>query len=218
MGKLVTTLEITKRSAGGKILIARQQPSRSWVIGMLSLLYLHAGNGLGVTTTLPDITNTSRTLAALNSQSISDTLRVNSHAGDGTEIYNIYSATQNLYTRQPAYNCGIVVGTGVVAAAPGDYALGTPIISGGGAGQLYYGGTEVFAVTIANPNGSFAIRRYFTNSSGGSITVNECGIYTVGYVTSEYPYAFCICRDLTGGVVVADTEILAVTYTVQITV
>jgi len=85
--------------------------------------------------------------------------------------------------------------------------------------QIEYGGCELLNITFSDPNGEFTIRRYFTNASDGSITVEEVGIYAVGTDFNDcYAWPFLIARDLTGGIAVADTEILRVTYVPQITV
>jgi hypothetical protein len=80
-------------------------------------------------------------------------------------------------------------------------------------------------MNIANPNGSFSIRRIFTNASGEAVTVNSCGIYACAtrYVynsgASWTVYPHCIARDIVSpGVTVNNGEILAVTYTPQIMV
>ncbi|MBA7589973.1 hypothetical protein ES708_32072 [subsurface metagenome] len=116
---------------------------------------------------------------------------------------------------------GIQVGTGITAVTPTDTALATRIAHGRSAGQLEYGGCELFGIAFSDPNGEFTIRRYFTNASGGSITVNEVGIYSVGCSkkSSGYSWAFLIARDVVSpGVAVLDGEILRVTYVPQITV
>jgi hypothetical protein len=115
---------------------------------------------------------------------------------------------------------GIVVGSDNTAAAPNDDALGTQISHGVAAGELQYGGMEVLVPTFANPNGEMIIRRFFTNDSGGGVTIEESGIYALGAAgIGATTWAFCIARDVVApAVVVADTEILVVTYTVQITV
>ena len=90
--------------------------------------------------------------------------------------------------------------------------------------ELEYGATEIFGLSIVNPNGQFNIRRLFTNNSGSAITVQECGIYAVAtryFVTTTMgqAYAHCIARDqVAPGVTVNNGEVLAVTYTPQITV
>ena len=66
--------------------------------------------------------------------------------------------------------------------------------------------------SYVNPNGSFTVRRYFTNKSGGTITVNEVGIYALKKVLA-------IARDLVSPAVnVLNNETLKVEYTFQITV
>ncbi len=76
-----------------------------------------------------------------------------------------------------------------------------------------YGGCEVVDdQAYVNPNGSFTVRRYFTNKSGASITVNEVGIYAL-------MKEIAVARDLVSpGVDVLNNETLKVEYTFQITV
>jgi hypothetical protein len=76
-----------------------------------------------------------------------------------------------------------------------------------------YAGCEVVDdESYVNPSGSFTVRRYFTNKSGGSITVNEVGIYAL-------MRELAIARDLVSpGVAVLNNETLKVEYTFQITV
>jgi hypothetical protein len=94
-------------------------------------------------------------------------------------------------------------------------------------GEFAYGGCEVDGLTIADPNGSFTIRRYFTNNCGVAITVKEAGICAAAHLlgtgvayekTSVFP--FLIARDVIPGpfVVVNNTEILRVTYVPAIVV
>jgi len=85
--------------------------------------------------------------------------------------------------------------------------------------ELEYGGCEVVNLTFSNPNGQFTIRRYFTNSSSASVTVNEVGIQAMGQDTGSSGRAFLIARDIVSpGIAVAPGEILRVTYVPQITV
>jgi hypothetical protein len=97
--------------------------------------------------------------------------------------------------------------------------------------ELEYSGCEIFSYTVSDPNAEFKIRRLFTNNSGESITVNEVGIYAMAtrkvscdydYMASRYigeVYPICIARDIVSpAIAVADGEVLAVTYTPQITV
>lgn len=107
---------------------------------------------------------------------------------------------------------GIMVGTGSTTEDNEDYVMETKIVHGGGAGQLEY---EAHAHTDTVVNGAyvdFEIRRTFTNSSGGSITVNEVGIYVKTERDVGTNYYWMIAHDLTGGVAVADTQTLSVKY------
>jgi hypothetical protein len=84
---------------------------------------------------------------------------------------------------------------------------------------LEYGGCECLPPLISAPDAEFTIRRFFTNASGISWTINEVGIYAVG---NHYPgecWTFCIARDLVSpGISLADTELLKVSYVPKITV
>jgi hypothetical protein len=89
--------------------------------------------------------------------------------------------------------------------------------------EIEYGGCDISGLSVANPTAEFEIRRLFTNRSGGNITVRECGIYAAfpdtysGFVGAGG--VVCICRDVIDPeIVVANGEVLAVTYTPQITV
>jgi len=97
--------------------------------------------------------------------------------------------------------------------------------------QFEYGAVDIFGYSVSDPNASFNIRRLFRNSSGGSLTVNECGMYACGCrwgwrIATMYaegmmgwPTPICIARDIVSpGIVVANGEDLVVTYTPQITV
>ena len=76
-----------------------------------------------------------------------------------------------------------------------------------------YGGQEVVPdLAFANPNGTFTLRRYFTNKTGGTVTINEIALQAM---RGGVP----IARDLVvGGQDVLNNETLKVEYTFQITV
>jgi len=220
-----------------KLLEKRSFPSRSFTFNFIKLLYLYfadvqdAAGQTGV-----DITNTAR---AITNQDYTSGAQYQWWKGQGMISApggdaGIYCAPASHFSAgvQGYYNLrllagnmvGLQVGTGVGAVAPGDYAMGTRVANGGAANQLEYGACELLNIVFADPNGQFTIRRYFTNNSGGGITVQETGLYSPfirgpfdsdGNNTADL---FCICRDLTGAVAVADTEILEMTYTIQITV
>ena len=67
-------------------------------------------------------------------------------------------------------------------------------------------------------NVDYEQRRTYTNGSGGSITIEEIGMYVDTFDSGEASQHFCILRDLTGGVAVADTYTASVKYTLRTTV
>jgi hypothetical protein len=144
---------------------------------------------------------------------MSGNLQVASPPGDSITVPQGGLNGQGVFI--PGKNVGIIVGSGSPSPAPSDDSLVTPILHGRNSGQLLYGGTELFGLTFVNPNGSFTIQRYFTNLSGGGVTVNEVAIYCVG----QNAYSFCIYHDaVSPGITIADTELLVAQIIPGITV
>jgi hypothetical protein len=115
---------------------------------------------------------------------------------------------------------GVVVGTDSTSVTNTDYALGAQIAEGNGSGQLLHGSTNIGAPGVSGSNVDMVITRTFTNDSGSSITVEETGIYLLGraYGGGAVDYYFAILRDVTGGVAVADGNVLTVEYLWRTTV
>ena len=194
MGKLVTTLVLERRDKFNRVLQRQEQLSRSWVRHFIDFSYIASGYGVN-TLNVHDITGTNRTLNA----GVMSNFQVMSTPGQCL-AFNVNG------NRIVGEKVGIVVGSGVPTVTPTDDVLTTPIPHGMLSGQFLYGGTEIFGLTFANPNGSFTIQRYFTNESGNTITVNEVAIYTVGNGSS-----FCVYHDaVSPGVAVPNTQILVV--------
>lgn len=114
---------------------------------------------------------------------------------------------------------GIVVGTGTTAVTISDNSLETIINHGIGAGQLSYGAVSFTDPAVSGATARYVATRTFTNNSGGSITVNESGVYANGlYSTPNSYFKYCIIRDIiAGGVAVADGKVLTVQYTIGVT-
>jgi len=108
---------------------------------------------------------------------------------------------------------GIVVGSSNAAEANTDYKLGTQISDGTAAGELDYGAHVWTDAQVVGANVDLQIQRTFINNSGGNVTVEECGIYA-----ESSNYYFCIIRDVTGTVTIADNQTLTVDYTIRTTV
>ena len=115
----------------------------------------------------------------------------------------------------PAANStyGLVVGTGTTPVTIQDYKLQTQILNGSGAGQLAHQISVVTAMQNGADYSQFQIQRNFINQSGSSITVKETGLYVI-----HQTYFYCIVRDLTGDIVVANGKTLAMQYYIKTTV
>lgn len=222
-----TRLKLRTYNQKGESVLRYDDWAHSWTKHLCDIFYILFEPVAADLVNINDITGAARTIkAAALSNSMIGNLQVKSCCGGQLE-----AVVGNNVTDDETFNYlspllgelqGIVVGTDNTAVTPQDDAMGAIINHGEAAGEFLYGGTEIYGLTIAGANGSFVIRRYFTNVSGGGITVEEVGIYspacTSGGTVPRYTNQFCIARDVTGGVAVADTEILEVTYTVQITV
>lgn len=111
---------------------------------------------------------------------------------------------------------GIVVGTDNTAPTISDYALGTLVTHGVGAGQLQYSVVTFGAPAADATTSQLTITRNFANGSGGGITVEEVGLYCRCYDTglNAVRYAMII-RDVTGGILVPNGQTLTVNYRPQ---
>ena len=225
MGKIIATLTVEKRDRNGVVLESFTQPMRSWTKHFFDLLYEPLGFQINTLASINDINGASRPLIVGGGPNALANLQVGSSPG------NVMSPLPGYFSSFGSYSCGlsasamysgdnfgIVVGTGNTAVATTDDKLATKVAHGETAGTLLYGGTELYGLTFANPNGSFNIRRYFTNVLGGAIAITECGLYSPAYSSLDSCYIFCIAHDVFGAVTVANGQILSVVYTVTITV
>lgn len=135
----------------------------------------------------------------------------------GTSRAITWASTTRCQVDGPAGNTnyGIVAGTGTNAVTMTDYALQTLIAHGTGAGQLSYGAVTFTGPTTSGKTRYFEFQRALTNNSGGTITVNEIGVYV--YPTST-AYYYMYLRDVLGsGVVVNNGQVLTIKYRVSVT-
>ena len=184
----------------------RKLISRSFLKQFICSLYENASN---VDVVSNDILNNSRTLNYYQAPPFfcnggaGGSYQWIAYGQDGTAGYKISDTI------------GIILGTGDTAVTPSDYKLVTPIVHGTTTGTMeYLGHWFSSTVTVSAPNASFTMERMYKNSSGGTITVKEIGIYSF-----DENFVFCICRDvLSSSVSVSDGEYLKVTYTIQVTV
>jgi hypothetical protein len=186
----------------------KKRKSKSFVKAFLSLLYIKVST-LG--NTLPDYLNASQ--SEITSWS---TFLLQGLNGE-TQIrcpYG-YSGGQYQFTVVKSHLLGIVVGTGTNAVTSSDYALQTKIAQGTGSGQLEYSANGCGAVSAVNPTATMTLERIFRNASGGSITINEIGIYSLCHQN-----IYCLARDMISAapVTMADGDYIKIIYTFTITV
>jgi len=231
MAKLAGKIQFRVRDKDGNLILKSEQPSRSFLLHFIELLYTYHGQ---INRVMDDVSGTSRTVhynsedrAGQNQKWRKPNLATCAGPGVTPHYYYIdgYNLTWSADLR--GIDFGIVVGNGVTVVTPQDNALAQRLANGRSTNQLEHGGSEVCEPAFSDPNGEMLLRRHFTNRSGATITVKECGIYAVGALyTATAPkfdtgraWAFGIARDLvTPNIDVLTTEILEVTYLIQTTV
>jgi len=118
---------------------------------------------------------------------------------------------------RPGDQKGIRLGTSNQAVDEADFDLQNPIRHGKAAGELFYHGMTFTNIVKDQANSAhyFDLIRIFENLSGSSITVEEAALTVYGGDNNHF---HSIARHRTGGVTVADGELLKVTYRIQINV
>jgi len=107
---------------------------------------------------------------------------------------------------------GIVIGTGVNAVTKDDFKLQTQILQGATSGLVLHGDTGVGGLIQSLNQCWFNITRNFSNASGGTLSIEEVGLYGSG--SSQ---EFCIDRTLKSDTFLDGTQLIK-TYTPIITV
>lgn len=174
--------------------------SESYVQQFLQWLWCaFVGNGTSSSIQIRDTGNTLRNIYQNDFNNMANNAEIfgDVNAGAGTTSY------------------GIVVGTGAVAPTIADYALGTLIAHGVGAGQLQYSVHSFGAPAADATTSQLTITRNFANGSGGAITVNEIGLYCQVNDTGNTIRYIMLIRDVTGGVAVPNGQTLTVNYRPQ---
>ena len=127
-------------------------------------------------------------------------------------------AFSNASTYGSSTTTGIVVGTGTTAVAPTDFALATQILDGTSSGTLEHFPSSGTNFNTSGSTASFDLERLFRNSSGGSITINEAGVYCVIDENSSVTGHICLIRDIVSpGFVVNNGEYMRIVYTISVT-
>jgi len=201
-----------------KLISKSTAQAHSFVKAFLQLLYCLTSN---LSQSIVDIDNVSRTIAfAIPAHEASLwCLHPGLDAGENSEEYGWNIGIYDLFSD----DCGIQVGTSSTAVAVADDNLVTPIAHGSSSGQFVYYGCYGLNYTTGASSASFDIEREFRNDSGGSIAVQEIGIYSRARHDSgsgeNIAVGFCIMRDvISPSVTVLNGEYLKVKYTIQVSV
>jgi len=205
--KLYLQITITDTKTGKIIRRTRKRLSRSFVIQYLQMIeasFRHAYAATGDTVSIKDTSNTARDCLMTNTGAVTYALN-GFFAVDALEDDDTY---------------GIVVGSDNTAEDNLDYKLNTQIADGAVAGELDYSAHTFITSAEVGANVDFQIQRPFINNSGGNVTIEEAGIYikTIFSANAATAWIFCIVRDTTGTVTVADGQTATVDYTFRTTV
>jgi hypothetical protein len=208
---LKARLKITKEDVNHNVEVLVDVPSKSFLLQFCSLM---TRQWMQANDTCKDSSGRDVTL----NQSPFP-FHMTSYGGYGRGTYN---SINDWIEYMAADEQGIVIGTDSTAVAPNQYGMLGPVRSGEIADTVMYFGTCVYGLTIddVNDEASFKVEALFHNKSGGSISINECGIYANGKsYTESYPnvHQYCIIRDkLASTITFADGEYLRVQYTISI--
>lgn len=190
---------IVKRKDGTIKFDSGRKPSKCMVLQFLRVI---AANFKGASISVKDVAGASHTI-------------VTTGWGVGG---NGFRQLMGLNAASDHDEYGIVAGRGTAAEANDDYKLETQCAQGAGANQLLHGSMGFTEATIEAGNVDYVMERAFTNGSGAGITVEEVGVYCRVWGTDMSVYYFCVLRDLTGGIALANGEVLTIEYTWRTTV
>ena len=195
--------------------------SRSFVQGFLKLHFTLL-NGTGTTISITDVDGNN--LAVTTGQEMNHSLLSTSPGRGGFGmLINPGGADSSSIIASSSTNNGIVAGTGTTAVTPTDYQLATLIADGTTASTLEYFTCAGTNFSTVGSTASFDLERLFRNSSGGTITINETGVYSAySRNTSGGQFThirhFCTIRDIVSpGFAVLNGEYLRVVYTLSVT-
>jgi hypothetical protein len=204
-------LKIIKETVDHRIEVVADQPSRSFLLQFASLM---ARQWMQASDACKDSAGQVMT---------ADVVKLPFHAasfgGYGRGFYISNGVAMEEETA--ADGQGIVIGTDPAAVQPDQYAMVSQVRSGEVADTVMYYGTCVYGLTInaTTDEASFKAEAVFHNKSGGTINVNEVGIYANGDGNGDYypnQQQYCIVRDVVSEINLLDDEYLRVQYTIGI--
>lgn len=212
---LYAEYHIEKFSVDGQLLESWKKPSKSFLLNFIKTLYRAMSQDNGNEANMVTAFDVSH-----NPPSFSYYTNLFACAGTSGKSRQYIRYTTGYHYVYGGY-LGIVVGTSATAVSPEQTKLLSLIEHGTSAGELEYFGMLImdeadFNVDVGNDEAYFEIERIFRNASGGSITIEEIGIYSLAdtYVSANN-IVFCILRDV-DTIVVADGEYLKIKYRIKV--
>jgi len=208
--KLFWQITVTDTKTGKIIRKTRKRLCRSFVKQYLQLQEAFFRHAIGADGDIVNIIDTSNT----------------SRAAQMGSIYTAMAHTPKYILAVDAIEdddtYGIVVGSDNTAVDNLDYKLNTQIADGQAAGELDYSSHTWVTSAEVGANIDFKVQRPFINNSGGNVTIEEAGIYTYTWCRKgdayDTGYIFCIVRELTGTITVADGQTATISFTFRTTV
>lgn len=173
------SIECILTDSEGKIVRVHKQEFRSWVWNFARAFLFW----LGLTTD----NNGQLGCDALKDSGATDTMYLSSTNNANNPIALNAPATED--------TAGLILGVGDTAVTKNDYDMDTKIAHGTGSGELNYGATTVDALVEDGNKISRKLTRTFTNGSGGTIVVKECGLMSKNKISTSY-VNFLMSRDV----------------------
>ena len=208
-------LELEVRDKDGKVIYSHKQRSHSWVRNAYNFMFTYLA--------CKNPSDSTYGAGLLSAKDTGGTVRYNTtkpfnhDSGYSLDSFSAYYIS-GLLTIVGEYRKGIVIGTGTNVEDFEDYILQTQIANGTGAGQMSY--NQSVAHSVAYDAGTKTLtdtlERHFDNNSGGSITVNEVGIYCGWQVSTTLFQAMTVRDKLASGIAVPDAGILKVIYEISL--
>lgn len=200
----VSFVELLVESPDGELVHRHYEKAHSWTRNMYNII---------ASQFLPSLAQGTFGAGSLTIKDISGTSRENSNTSYGTRLYSPDGVTGNT----GGTSFGVVLGTSNSAEDFEGYALGSLIAHGTGSGQLTYTESVCGYATYDSGTWTQTFSRVANNNSGGSITVNEIGIYALSMIANASRTVLIDRTLLSPGVAVPDAYKLTATYTTQLT-
>lgn len=128
------------------------------------------------------------------------------------------SAGINAFASAGAVNRGIVVGTSNTPFSIDQYIMGALVANGTGSGQLSYAIQNYAVPVLSGSDILLTLSRDIANNSGGTITLNEVGLYGYPIYNGSDQTTVLFLRDVIDATPLETGKVLNLQYTLKTTV